>query len=76
MAKRAAEIRLMTDAELRQAITDAKQELFNLRIQKSLGQLENHSRIRQVKREIARLLTIQHERKLAAQMVQEEADAE
>jgi len=76
MAKRAAEIRLMTDAELQQAITDAKQELFNLRIQKSLGQLEDHSRIRQVKREVARLLTIQRERELAAQMLQEEADAE
>ena len=76
MAKKAAEIRQMTDAELQQAIDEAKQELFNLRIQKSLGQLEDHSRIRQVKREVARLLTIQHERVLAAQLLQEEADAE
>ncbi len=76
MAKTAKEIRLMTDAELQQAIRDAKQELFNLRIQKSLGQLEDHSRIPQVKREVARLLTIQRERELAAQMLQEEADAE
>ncbi len=76
MAKTAAELRLLTDAELQQAVVDAKQELFNLRIQKSLGQLEDHSRIHQVKREVARLLTLKRERELAAQLLQEEADAE
>ncbi|GAB4417651.1 MAG: 50S ribosomal protein L29 [Anaerolineae bacterium] len=73
--RRAAEIRQMTDAEIAQAIQDAKQEMFNLRIQWKLGQLEDYTRIRQLKREIARLLTIQHERRLAAKLVQEEADA-
>lgn len=73
--RRAAEIRQMTDAEIAQAIQDAKQEMFNLRIQWKLGQLEDYTRIRQLKREIARLLTIQHERRLAAKLVQEDADA-
>lgn len=73
--RRAAEIRQMTDAEIAQAIQEAKQEMFNLRIQWKLGQLEDYMRIRQLKREIARLLTIQHERRLAARLVQEDADA-
>ncbi len=73
--RRADEIRQMTDAEIAQAIQEAKQEMFNLRIQWKMGQLEDYTRIRQLKREIARLLTIQHERRLAAKLVQEDADA-
>lgn len=73
--RRSAEIRQMNDAEIAQAIQDARQEMFNLRIQWKLGQLEDYTRIRQLKREIARLLTIQHERWLAAKIVQEDTDA-
>lgn len=73
--RRAAEIRKMTDAEIAQAIRDAKEEQFNLRLQWSSGQLEDYTRIRQLKKEIARLLTIQHERRLAAQLIQEERHA-
>lgn len=73
--RRSAEIRQMNDAEIAQAIQDARQEMFNLRIQWKLGQLEDYTRIRQLKREIARLLTIQHERRLAAKIVQEDTDA-
>lgn len=73
--RRSAEIRQMTDAEIAQAIQDARQEMFNLRIQWKLGQLEDYTRIRQLKREIARLLTIQHERRLAAKIVREDTDA-
>lgn len=73
--RRSAEIRQMTDAEIAQAIQDARQEIFNLRIQWKLGQLEDYTRIRQLKREIARLLTIQHERRLAAKIVREDTDA-
>ncbi|MGQ9849611.1 MAG: 50S ribosomal protein L29 [Aggregatilineaceae bacterium] len=73
--RRSAEIRQMPDAEIAQAIQDAKQEMFNLRIQWKLGQLEDYTRIRQLKREIARLLTIQHERRLAAKIVREDTDA-
>ncbi len=73
--RKSAEIRQMTDAEIAKAIQDAKQEMFNLRIQWEMNQLEDYTRIRQLKREIARLLTIQHERRLAAKLVQEDADA-
>jgi large subunit ribosomal protein L29 len=73
---RAAELRQMTDGELLQAFDDAKEELFNLRFQWEIGQLEDYTRIRQVKKQIARLKTIQRERELAADLVQEETNAE
>ncbi len=74
--KKAAEIRRMTDAEIVGAISDAKEEMFNLRFQWESGQLEDYTRIRQLKKHIARLLTVQRERELAVELVQEEADAE
>ena len=74
--KKAADIRRMTDAEITGAINDAKEEMFNLRFQWESGQLEDYTRIRQLKKHIARLLTVQRERELAAELVQEEADAE
>ena len=70
--RRTAEIRRMTDAEIAGVLDDAKQEMFNLRFQRASGQLEDYTRIRQLKKEIARLLTIQHERRLAAELVQQE----
>jgi large subunit ribosomal protein L29 len=72
----AAEIRQMTDADIQQAIHDAKEEIFNLRFQWEIGQLEDYTRIRVLKKDVARLLTILRERELAAQLVLEEADAE
>jgi large subunit ribosomal protein L29 len=63
-------------AELVQAIQDAKQEMFNLRFQWESGQLEDATRIKQLRKETARMLTIQRERELAAEVVQEESDAE
>ncbi len=42
----------------------AKAELFNLRFQSATGQLENHGRVRQVKRDIARIYTVLREREL------------
>ena len=52
----------MTDEELEDALHDRRQELFNLRFQSATGALENPARLRLAKREIARLLTIRHER--------------
>jgi large subunit ribosomal protein L29 len=66
----------MTDEELANAINEAKQELFNLRFQWESGQLEDYTRIRQLKKDVARYLTIQRERELAARLVQEESDAQ
>ena len=75
--KRATEIRQMTNPELAQAIQDAKEEMFNLRFQWASGQLEDATRIKQLRKDIARLLTIQRERELAAALIREEGlDAE
>lgn len=69
------EIRALSDKEIHEKIEEAKAELFNLRFQKASGQLENTSRVRVVKREIARLKTILRERELAAQLLREEQNA-
>ena len=50
--------------DLQVKLTDLKQELFNLRFQLATGQLENTARIKQVKKDIARMKTIIREREL------------
>ena len=55
---KASEIRDMTVEEMQRKVTDLKQELFNLRFQLAIGQLENRRRIKQSKQDIARLLTV------------------
>ena len=52
----------MTDDELDRKMGETRQELFNLRFQSATGALENSARLRTAKREIARILTIRHER--------------
>ncbi|NOY46523.1 50S ribosomal protein L29 [Deferrisoma camini] len=59
----AKELRELSDAELRAREQELRQELFNLRFQHAMRQLENTARIRQVKREIARILTVLRERR-------------
>ncbi|MEX1125974.1 MAG: 50S ribosomal protein L29 [Acidimicrobiia bacterium] len=56
------EIREMTDAELVEALGEAKTEHFNLRFQLATNQLDNNSRISEVKKDIARILTVMRER--------------
>ncbi len=63
---RAEELRTMTDVELRQKLQEAYQELFNLRFRLATKQLEDTSRIRVVRRDIARIKTIMRERELQA----------
>lgn len=58
------EIRDLSATELDQKLNGLKDELFNLRFQLATGQLENPMRIRDVKKAIARLKTIQREREL------------
>ena len=58
------EIREMTDTELIEALAEAKEEKFNLRFQLATNQLDNHARIKAVKQDIARILTVLHEREL------------
>ena len=55
------EIREMSADELNQKLTSLKEELFNLRFQLATGQLENPMRIKDVKKTIARIKTIQRE---------------
>lgn len=56
------EVRNMTDAELAAKLADFRTELMNLRFQRSAGKVENPMRMRQVRRTIARILTILGER--------------
>jgi large subunit ribosomal protein L29 len=56
------ELRDLTDDELDQRLSERRQELFNLRFQSATGALENPARLRLAKREIARILTVRHER--------------
>jgi large subunit ribosomal protein L29 len=55
------EIKGLGVTELRQRESELRKELFNLRIQKQVGQLENPVRTRTVRRELARVLTIARE---------------
>ena len=64
---KAKEIRDMNAAEMDQKIAGLKEELFNLRFQIATGQLENPMRIREVKKAIARIKTIQRESEIKAQ---------
>jgi large subunit ribosomal protein L29 len=59
---RARDLRDLTNDELERRLADTRQELFNLRFQSVTGALENTTRLRLAKREIARILTVQHER--------------
>lgn len=61
---KANEIRKMSDQDLGKKLMDLKEELFNLRFQNATGQLENFHAIGNVKRDIARVKTIQREREL------------
>jgi large subunit ribosomal protein L29 len=59
---RARNLRNMSDEELDEKLHETRQELFNLRFQSATGALENSARVRLAKREIARILTVIHER--------------
>jgi large subunit ribosomal protein L29 len=61
---KAKELREVSDAELQSKLAELKEELFNLRFQMVTGQLENPMRIREVRRNIARVKTIQRAREL------------
>ena len=52
------DLKKKSDAELAQELTDAKKELFNLRFQNATNQLDNTSRIKDVRRNIARIQTV------------------
>ncbi|NLG67082.1 MAG: 50S ribosomal protein L29 [Actinobacteria bacterium] len=53
----------LADHELEQKLKQSREELFNLRFQHATGQLDNTARLNQVRRDIARILTVQSARK-------------
>jgi large subunit ribosomal protein L29 len=62
----ATEMRDKTPDQLREELVNLKKESFNLRFQQATGQLENTARMRQVRRDTARVLTILNEKAAAA----------
>ena len=71
----ATELREQTTEELRLRLQESRRELFNLRQQWYTGSLEDHNRMRAVRKDIARILTLLRERELAAEMTQKEVAA-
>ncbi len=65
---KAAEIRALTDIELNAKVDELKTEWQNLRFDEAVGKLTNPTRIRHIKRDIARIKTIQTERVMAAEL--------
>ncbi len=59
---RARDLRDLNDDELQHRLADTRKELFNLRFQAATGAVENTTRLKLAKREIARILTVQHDR--------------
>ena len=64
------DLRELSDAELVEKHAEYKQELFNLRFQLVTGQLDNVRLLKQAKHAIARVMTVQRERELAAQQTE------
>jgi len=70
---KALELHKLNARELEELVAETKEELFNLRFQLATNQLDNHTRIRLLKREIARIKTVQREQSIAAwERLQEE----
>jgi len=66
MPSKAAAHRDADETELEHRLAEAKQEVFNLRFQIVTGQLDNSARLRTVKRDIARILTVLREKEIEA----------
>lgn len=73
---RAGELRELPSDELAHRLDETTEELFNLRFQHATGQLENYSMLSRVRRDVARIRSIQHERELglAAEPTPEQAE--
>jgi large subunit ribosomal protein L29 len=62
---KAGEIRKLTPEEMELKVASMQQELFNLRFQHKIGQLENPKKLMFIKRDIARLMTIKNESRMS-----------
>ncbi|WP_428643643.1 50S ribosomal protein L29 [Roseibium sp.] len=63
---KATDVRAKTLDELRSELEGLKKEQFNLRFQRATGQLENTARVRQIRRDIARIQTIMRDKRVSA----------
>ncbi|KZM48646.1 50S ribosomal protein L29 [Labrenzia sp. OB1] len=63
---KASDVRAKTLDELRSELEVLKKEQFNLRFQKATGQLENTARVRQIRRDVARIQTIMRDKRVTA----------
>ena len=63
------EIRKLSTEEINKKISESKEELFNLRMKQATGSLENPSRIRELRKTVARLKTILREREIDARRI-------
>lgn len=66
---KAKELRDLSNEELEKKLSEAKTELFNLRVQLATGHLDNPMRIRELRKDIARIFTIKNERSSQEQQV-------
>jgi large subunit ribosomal protein L29 len=71
---KAAELRELTFGELEEKMAEAKAELFNLRFQLATNQLDNTARLREVRREIARIATVIREQEIEAWLASQTED--
>jgi large subunit ribosomal protein L29 len=69
------ELRDLGEQDLLERLESSKEELFNLRFQLATGQLDNPMRIKQVRHDIAQILTVLRERELEQEREQVEAEA-
>ena len=60
------QVRALTDAQIDTTLTELHEEWRNLRFQEAVGQLTDNARIGTIRKDIARIITIQHERRLDA----------
>jgi large subunit ribosomal protein L29 len=72
---KAADVRAMTIDQLDDEVLKLKKEQFNLRFQRATGQLENTSRVRIIRRDIARMKTIAAQKRVGAPELAPKADA-
>jgi large subunit ribosomal protein L29 len=64
--QRVTDLRVMSDDQLNDEVLRLKKEQFNLRFQRATGQLENTSRVREVRRDIARAKTIASQKRASS----------
>jgi large subunit ribosomal protein L29 len=76
MSSKAAELRELPDEELVSRIESSKEELFNLRFQLATGQLDNPTRLKEVRHEVARIATVLREREIELELDALAAEAE